>query len=118
VSGHGEQQSVEQEYDDRQTRAQIWEAATPKQRQVGGAGDSLLTTPDNEVQKGGGIAEFWYLDDGDILCDPELVLPYLQAFDVANPCTGAERNLVKTEVIAGNGTGDSREPEQMAHTGS
>ena len=40
VSGHGEQQSVEQEYDDRQTRAQLWEAATPKQRQVGGAGDT------------------------------------------------------------------------------
>ena len=23
----------------------------------------------------------WYLDDGDILCDPELFLPYLIAFD-------------------------------------
>ena len=39
------------------------------------------------------------MDDGDILCDPELVLPYLRAFDAADARTGAERNLLKTEVI-------------------
>ena len=45
------------------------------------------------------IADFWYLDDGDVLCDARLVLPYLRAFDEANAPTGAERNCTKTEVI-------------------
>ena len=51
------------------------------------------------MQQHGGLADFWYLDDGDILCDPRLVLPYLMAFDQANSPAGAERNLIKTEVV-------------------
>ena len=39
------------------------------------------------------------MDDGDILCNPVLVLPFLQDFDVANARVGAERNPLKTEVI-------------------
>ena len=39
------------------------------------------------------------MDDGDILCHPILVLPFLQDFDVANARVGAERNPLKTEVI-------------------
>ena len=31
-----------------------------------------------------GLADQWYLDLGDILCQPLLVLPYLQAFDGPN----------------------------------
>ena len=31
----------------------------------------------------------WYLDDGDVLCHPILVLPYLQAFDTADAQIGA-----------------------------
>ena len=55
--------------------------------------------PRHEVQKGGGLADFWYLDDGDILCCPGLVVPFLQAFDVVNPSVGAARSCPKTEVI-------------------
>ena len=55
--------------------------------------------PRHKVQKFGGLAGFWYLDDGDILCCPILVLPFLQAFDEANPSAGAERSCPKTEVI-------------------
>ena len=47
----------------------------------------------------GGLADRWYLDDGDSLCHPELVLPYLEASDTANVQIGAERNRQKTEVI-------------------
>ena len=48
--------------------------------------------------------DFWYLDDGDILCVPALVRPFLESFDVANDSVDevpvhAERNRVKSEVI-------------------
>ena len=39
------------------------------------------------------------MDDGDIMCHPILVLPFLQDFDVANARVGVERNPLKTEVI-------------------
>ena len=39
------------------------------------------------------------LDDGDILCHPLLVPPYLQVFDTASAKIGAERNPQKSEVI-------------------
>jgi hypothetical protein len=55
--------------------------------------------PRHEVQVGGGMVEYWYLDDGDILCHPLLVLPFLDAFDEANAKIGAERNILKTEVL-------------------
>jgi hypothetical protein len=55
--------------------------------------------PRLEVQRGGGIADFWYLDGGDVLCCPELVEPFFAAFDQANPRVGAERSCPKTEVI-------------------
>ena len=38
------------------------------------------------------------MDDGDSMCHPVLVLPFLQDFDVANARVGAERNPLKTEV--------------------
>ena len=55
--------------------------------------------PQHALQKNGGLADQWYMDDGDIMCHPILVLPFLQDFDVANAGVGAERNPLKTEVI-------------------
>ena len=55
--------------------------------------------PRHAIQENGGLADQWYLDGGDILCHPILVLPYLQAFDTANDEIGAERNPQKPEVI-------------------
>ena len=55
--------------------------------------------PRYALQKNGGLADQWYMDDGDIMCHPILVLPFLQDFDVANAKVGAERNPLKTEVI-------------------
>ena len=55
--------------------------------------------PRHTLQKNGGLADQWYMDDGDIMCHPILVLPFLQDFDVANARVGAERNPLKTEVI-------------------
>ena len=51
------------------------------------------------LQKNGGLADLWCVDDGDILCHPILVPSYLQALDVANAKVGAERNPQKKVVI-------------------
>ena len=51
------------------------------------------------LQKNGGLADLWYMDDGDIMCHPILVPSFLQEFDVANATAGAERNPQKTKVI-------------------
>ena len=50
--------------------------------------------PRHALQLSGGLA-----DDGDIVCHPILVLPFLQDFDVANAGVRAERNPLKTQVI-------------------
>ena len=55
--------------------------------------------PRHAMQENGGLADFWYFDNGDILCHPILVLPCLQSFDTANAQMLAERNTQKTEVI-------------------
>ena len=55
--------------------------------------------PQHALQKNGGVADLWYMDDGDIMCHPILVPSFLQEFDVAIARVGAERNPVKTEVI-------------------
>ena len=51
--------------------------------------------PQHALQKNGGSADQWFMDDGDIMCHPILVLPFLQDFDVANARVGAERNPPK-----------------------
>ena len=55
--------------------------------------------PRHVLQRNGGLADLWDMDDGDILCHPILVPSYLQEFDVANAKVVAERNSQKTEVI-------------------
>ena len=87
------------DYDERLQKKTSWATQSPSEKQVSGPGGSLNVNPDNEVQTNGGIADFWYLDDGDILCDPRLALPYLRAFDAVNGPAGAARNVKKTEVI-------------------
>lgn len=39
------------------------------------------------------------MDDGDVLCSPALVLPYLQGFDPHNVLVGAERTPSTTDVM-------------------
>ena len=51
--------------------------------------------PRHALQKNDGLANQWFGDDGDIMCHPILVLPFLQDFDVANARVGAERNSLK-----------------------
>jgi hypothetical protein len=91
--------AVEEEFDDRQARAAAWESLLPEARRQEQGARAIIPDPRHEIQSGGGIADFWYLDDGDIMCDPQLVLPFLECFDVANAGPGAVRNTAKTEVI-------------------
>ena len=55
--------------------------------------------PQHALQQSGGLADQWYMDNGDIMCHSTLVLLFLQDFDVVNAVVGAERNPLKTEVI-------------------
>ena len=56
--------------------------------------------PQHVLQKSGGLADQWYMDDGDICVTQSwCCLPFLQDFHVANARVGAERNPLKTEVI-------------------
>ena len=56
---------------------------------------SSVHDPHHALQKSGGLADQWYMDDGDIVRHPILVLPFLQDFDVANARVGAEWNPLK-----------------------
>ena len=68
--------------------------------QLGGPGKlTRADDPRHVLQKHGDLADFWYMDDGDILCHPSLVPSYLREFDETNVKVRAERNPQKTEVI-------------------
>ena len=81
-----------QDFDHRSVRARSFEEEAHENTEV-------RLDPRLELQKNGGLADFWYLDDGDIMCDPSMVLPFLDAFDSQNVLVGAERNMTKTQVI-------------------
>ena len=54
--------------------------------------------PQRALQKNVGLADLWYVDDGDIMCHPILVPSFLQEFDVGNAKVGAARKPQKAEV--------------------
>ena len=87
------------DFDRREARVAAWKALEPSQRRETGATQRIVANPAHEIQAGGGLLDVWFLDDGDILCDPRLVQPYLACFDSENPKVGGDRNIHKTEVI-------------------
>ena len=56
------------------------------------------------MQKKGGLADLWYMNDGDILCHPIFVPSDLQEFDVAVAKVGAERNWMQRLLSGGSAT--------------
>jgi hypothetical protein len=84
---------------ERDRRATAWAAARPVERRTTPEGGAIVPDPRHEIQPGGGIVDYWYLDDGDVLTSPHLVAPFLRAFDAENVRVGAQRNRTKTEVI-------------------
>jgi hypothetical protein len=91
--------AAEVEYDQRRVQTTAWESTSPALRRDGGGAGPILTDPRFEVQAWGGIADDWYLDDGDVLCDPRLVVPFLQCYDAADARVGGARNRAKTKVL-------------------
>ena len=71
----------------RQTWTDAWCAFAPAQRHLA---DGLKLAPDasHEVQQSGGLADYWYLHDGDVLCDAGLVLAYLALMLVMRQSVG------------------------------
>ena len=67
--------------------------------------------PRNALQEKGGLADLWYMDDGDTVCHPILVPSHLHEFDVASVRVGAERNPQKTDVICCVNDLDAAPPE-------
>ena len=67
--------AAEQEFDDRCVRATAKASAFPAQRRDAEGAGAILTDPRLEVQASRGLADLWYLEDGDVLCDPRLVVP-------------------------------------------
>ena len=55
--------------------------------------------PRHALQENGGLADLWYMDDGDIMCHSVLVSSNLHEIDDANAKVGAAQNPQKTEVI-------------------
>ena len=95
--------------------------ATPKQEstnfQLGGPDKRTgAHHPRRALHKNDGLADLWYIDDGDIFSHSILVPSFLQEFDVANAKVGAERNPWKTEeVIYYVNDLDSAPPEWRIH---
>ena len=56
---------------------------------------TVADDPQRALQENGGLADLWYVDDGDTRLHPILVPSYLQEFDVANAKVREERNLQK-----------------------
>ena len=84
--------AAREDFDNRQEATRVFQ-----ERRASSTDDCV--DPRLQVQQGGGLADFWYLDDGDVLCCPLLVNHFLVAFDQANPQAGAKRSKPKTEVI-------------------
>ncbi len=91
------QHAAAEEFDARIRRIAEWENSVPSQRRD--EAGAIQTDPRHEIQAFGGVADFWYLDDGDILCDPMLVCPLLQRYDRTDAEVGGLRNRPKSEVI-------------------
>ena len=87
------------EFDDREARAATWDALEPEHRRASEGSKAVIPDPRHELQGLGGIVDYWYIDDGDVLIDARLVPEYLETFDHFNPEVGAARNRLKTEVI-------------------
>lgn len=87
------------DFDLRNQHLDTWEGTSPPLRREAEGSKSILPSPADEVQRHGGIADFWYMDDGDALCHPSLVRQYLQLYDEETAKAGGQRNKTKTEVV-------------------
>ena len=98
IPGEEAAKQAREHHELRQVRQAEWSSTSPQDRRDAST-NSIRTCPLHETQELGGIADEHYLDDGDMLVLPELVLPMLQALAAANEKVGATLNTRKTEVV-------------------
>ena len=67
--------------------------------------------PQHALQQSGGLADLWYMDDGDTCVSPNPGVAFSAGFQVANASVGAEQNPLKTEVIHHVNDLDAAAPE-------
>ncbi len=90
---------AESDFDDRLRRSAAWRAKSPSARRNAGPDGGRLMNPRNEIQAHGGIVDSFYLDDGTIICAPQLVVPYMTRFQhVDKHEAGSELNQDKSRV--------------------
>jgi hypothetical protein len=95
----GNRSGVVSAHEFRRREAGEWENLTPKQRLAPDISGCISTHPLDELQPGGGLAVFYYLDDGTIFCFPSVVVPFLRAFDFRNVRAGGGHNHSKSHVF-------------------
>ena len=91
------QQGALAELEERRRQSAAWDGQQPGDR-IDQMTQERRTHPLNKIQTGGGIVDVWYLDDGTVVTVPQLVLPWLQAYDRVSEIQGGKRNLQKTIV--------------------
>ena len=74
TTADGDVDGAKKNFAERGARADAWEKTPPQDRRDDQRNSVIVPDPRHEVQENGGLADFWYLDDGDILCDPRLAL--------------------------------------------
>ena len=89
---------AERHFREVEAREQSWKNQTPLERHMPCAAGVRRAHPGNEIQLGGGVVDVWYLDDGTVVLAPELVVPYLKAYDASTALQGGKRNVTKTIV--------------------
>ena len=95
----GDIEEAKTSWTERTARGEAWDKVPPELRRDDTKNAVIIPDPRHEVQEQGGFVDFWYLDDGDVLCDPRLAVAYLRHFDAVNREVGAVRNKEKTEAI-------------------
>ena len=73
-----------------------WKALTPSGRQATDRDGNRKSHPGNVTACRGGITDVWFLDDGTVVLLPELIGPYLRAYDTETQKQGGKRNVTKT----------------------
>ena len=94
----GENEPAQADFDFRLRRLTAFNRKSPAERAVAGPGGSSLTNPRDEIQKNGGIVDAWYLDDGTVISDPRLVVPFLSHFQEVDAEAGTELNQDKSKI--------------------
>jgi len=81
-----------------EAKTQNWAALNPLDRSTVDPVRGRPNHPANEIQTNGGLVDVWLLDDATVMISPELMVPYLRAYDRGTAAQGGKRNVKNTIV--------------------